>query len=187
MEMNNGNAQLRRHLPPPALLKAVRWIHSARGVNLSESTTIFPTARLLRYPSNIHLAESVVVKGGAHVCPCNATAKISIGARTTIGFHTFIYASERITIGADCMIAPFVYLVDSNHGTAVGTPMNRQANVTAPITVGDDVWIGARAVIGAGVRIESGAVVAAGSVVTRDIPPNAVVGGVPAKIIRTRQ
>lgn len=128
-----------------------------------------------------------MVKSGAHVCPCNPQASISIGARTTIGFHTFIYATSDIEIGSDCMIAPFAYVVDSNHGIRAGVPMNRQPNTARPIRIGNDVWIGAHAVILSGVNIADGAIVAAGSVVRDDVLSNVIVGGVPAKVIGVRE
>jgi acetyltransferase-like isoleucine patch superfamily enzyme len=59
-------------------------------------------------------------------------------------------------------------------------------HVMAPVTIGDDVWIGAHAVVTGGVEIGRGAVVAAGAVVTRDVPPHAIVGGVPAMVIGER-
>lgn len=181
------NAQLRRHLPPAALLRTARLLHRARGVDLHARTVIYPTALLMRYPRNIHIAADAIIKGGAHICPCNERASISIGERTTVGYHTFIYASQRIEVGNDCMIAPFVYLVDSNHGTALGITMNQQPNTTAPIVIEDDVWVGARSIVVPGVRIKTGAVVAAGSVVTQDVEANTIVGGSPARLIRTRQ
>ncbi|MBO6577025.1 MAG: acyltransferase [Rhodothermales bacterium] len=98
-----------------------------------------------------------------------------------------IYASHTIEIGADCLIAPFVYLVDSNHGTAPGINMNRQPNTTAPIKIKNDVWVGAHAIILAGVTVGEGAVVAGGSVVKSDVPSNAIVGGVPARVIGERR
>jgi len=127
-----------------------------------------------------------VIKTGAHLCPCNANAKISIGARTTIGFHTFLYASAEIAIGQDCMIAPFVYIVDSDHGIERHIPMNRQTNVARRIEIGSDVWIGAHAVVLNGVRVGDGAVIAAGAVVRSDVAPYTVVGGVPARPIGER-
>ncbi|MGE8136139.1 acyltransferase [Novosphingobium subterraneum] len=180
------NRQLRAHLPPtlPSRLRSM-W-HRARGVNLSPGAVIFPRAQLLRYPGNIRIGADAIIKSDAHLCPCRATATVSVGARTTIGFHTFVYASERIDIGDDCMIAPFVYIVDSDHGIALGTNMNRQPNVTRPINIGNDVWIGAKAVILSGSTIGSGAIIAAGSVVRGTVPPGTIYGGIPAKEIGRR-
>lgn len=180
------NQQLRSHLPSLLLLKARWWWHRLRGVSLGQGAILFSGIGLLRYPERIQIGATAVVKSGAHLCPCNANANISIGERTTIGFHTFIYASSTIDIGADCMIAPFVYIVDSNHGTRVGTPMNRQPDGARPISIGNDVWVGAHAVILSGVTIADGAIIAAGSVVREDVARNTIVGGVPAKVIGVR-
>lgn len=84
------------------------------------------------------------------------------------------------------MIAPFVYIVDSDHGINLGTPMNLQKNISRPILIGSDVWIGAHSIILSGVKIGDGAVIAAGSVINQDVPANTIVGGVPAKIIKER-
>lgn len=141
---------------------------------------------LLRYPDKIRLGRDVVIKHDAELCVCNQSSTITVGERTTIGSYTFVYASAGITIGNDCMIAPFVYLVDSDHGTKKGTLMNQQSNVTAPITIGSDVWIGTRAVITRGVVIGDGAVIAAGAVVRDDVASGQIVAGVPARIIGER-
>jgi len=142
--------------------------------------------RLLRFPRGISLADEVAVKEGAQLCPCNQQAKISVGERTTIGHYTFIYASERIEIGSDCMIAPFVYIVDSDHAIERSKPMNQQPNITAPIRIGNDVWIATGAKILRGVTVGNGAVIAAGAVVKDDVPSFAIVGGVPARQIGER-
>jgi len=181
------NRQLRAHLPSPLLTGLRRLWHRLRGANLEPGVTLFSRVHLLRYPQNIRIGADAVIKSGAHICPCNDKADISIGARTTIGFHTFIYASSNIKIGEDCMIAPFVYIVDSDHGTRAGIPMNRQPNISRPIRIGNDVWIGAQALVLSGVTIADGAIIAAGSVVREDVPSNTIVGGVPAKVIGVRK
>lgn len=180
------NAQMRAHLPAAPIQTLRVLFQRSRGVNLHRSVTLFRDVHLLRFPRQIHLAPDVVVKSGTQICACNARSQINIGARTTVGFHSFIYASERITVGADCMIAPFAYLVDSNHGTRAGQKMNQQPNTTAPIVLHDDVWLGARAIVLPGVTIGTGAIVAAGSVVTRDVQPMSIVGGSPARTIGER-
>ena len=128
-----------------------------------------------------------MIKGGAHICVCNEGAKIEIGERTTIGFHTFIYSSQKIIIGSDCMIAPFVYLVDSNHSSKRSDLMNLQPNVTSPIIIENDVWLGANSTILSGVTIKQGAIVASGSIVNRDIEAYEIYAGSPAKKIGERK
>ena len=141
----------------------------------------------MRFPRNVEVGEAVVVKEGARICACNAQAKISIGARTTVGYHTFIFASESIRLGNDCLIAPFVYLVDSNHKIDKGQNINTQPNETAPITIGNDVWIASNCTILKGVTIGDGAVIAANSVVNKDVGENEIWGGSPAKHIGHRK
>lgn len=141
----------------------------------------------LRYRKNILLADFVAIKEGAKLCTCNKLATIKVGKNTTIGYYTFIFASEKIEIGDDCMIAPFVYIVDSNHGTSKELPMNLQENDVKPIKIGNDVWIGANAIILKGVNIGDGAIISAGSVVTKNVDEYDIVGGIPAKIIGNRK
>jgi acetyltransferase-like isoleucine patch superfamily enzyme len=85
------------------------------------------------------------------------------------------------------MIAPFVYIVDSNHNTQRNQLMNLQRNLTKPITIGQDVWIGAQSVILPGVTIGDGAVIASGAVVNKNVSPYTIVGGVPAHLISERK
>ena len=182
-----ANAQLRRHLPPSWRTKLTAWWPRIRGVDLSDNVVFFPGALLLRFPRNIHIGSGALILSGAHFCPCNPQAHIHIGSRTSLGFHSFVYASGQITIGDDCQIAPFVYIVDSDHGIRKDTLMNRQPNVVNPISIGNDVWIGAHAVVLAGVTIGQGAVIAAGAVVNRDVEPYAIVGGIPARHLGERK
>lgn len=180
------NTQFRTHLPSKALSFFVYLFHKLRGVRISSEAIVYLGARLMRFPSKIFLDDDVVVKSGVHLCVCNLNAQIYIGKRTTIGFNTLIYSSTKITIGSDSMIAPFVYIVDSNHGVSASSPMNQQHNITNSIEIGNDVWIGAHSIILPGVRIGDGAVIAAGSVVNSDIEPYSINGGIPNKLIRYR-
>ena len=86
-----------------------------------------------------------------------------------------------IWIGARSLLGHDVVLATLNHDLAVS---RRGETIPAPIRIGEDVWIGAKAVVLAGVTIGDGAVVAAGAVVTKDVPARTVVGGVPTKVIR---
>ena len=110
------------------------------------------------------------------------------GADTRIGCHVFInqnctfYDLGGIDIGDDVMIGPNVSLITSGHPVE---PSQRHAFVTAkPIVIERNVWIAAGATVIGGVTIGENSVVAAGSMVTRDVPPNSLVGGNPARVIR---
>ncbi len=179
--------QLRKHLKRTW---AVRWRffrNSLRLGRLGAGVYIDPNVHLMRYPKNIFLGDNLVLKEGARICPCNTKAKVTIGENTTIGYHTFIFASEEITIGNNCLIAPFVYLVDSDHQIKKDKLINQQPNVTAPIKIGNDVWIGTGAKILKGVTIADGAIIAAGALVKDNVEPYAIMGGIPAKKISERQ
>jgi acetyltransferase-like isoleucine patch superfamily enzyme len=112
--------------------------------------------------------------------------KIYIGAHTYINRNTFLDAILSLTIGNHCAIGPGCYITDHDHGldptlTPLGQPM-----VAKPTKIGDRVWIGANVTILKGVTIGNDAVVGAGSVVTRDLPENAIAVGVPARVIKYR-
>ncbi len=181
------NRQLRKNLPSPVMNRLRIIYNTWRGVTVDKSAVLYPGTHLLRNPKNIKIGSDAIIKSGAHICPCNENARVSIGARTSIGFHTFVYASSSINIGADCMIAPFVYIVDSDHGVSKHRPMNQQENVSRPIQIGDDVWIGAHSVILSGITIGQGAIIAAGAVVREDVGEYQIVGGVPAKHLGERE
>lgn len=110
------------------------------------------------------------------------------GRNITVGKRVFINAGccfqdqGGIEIGDDCLIGHEVVFATLNH---VPDPARRADMVAAPIKLGKGVWIGAHATLLAGVTVGDNAIVAAGAVVTKDVPPNTVVGGVPAKIIKT--
>ena len=142
--------------------------------------------QLLRHPERTFLGDKVMLKEGVKICPTHPDATIIIGDWTTIGYNVCIFSKSKISIGKNCLIAPFCYFVDSDHGTELGSLIREQSMATAPITVGDDVWLGTGVIVMKGVTIGSGAIVAAGSNVTKDIPPNTVFAGSPAKFIRNR-
>ena len=184
---NKNSSQLRKHIKFSFRNRLRSIIHSRRLGKLGLNVFIDKDVSLLRFPENIFIQNEVILKKGANICACNKEAKISIGERTTVGFYTFIYASENIEIGKDCLIAPFVYIVDSDHSIEPDQNINVQPNITSTIKIGDDVWIATGAKILKGVSIGKGAIIAAGAVVKNNVPPYSIVGGMPAKIIGNRK
>ena len=115
------------------------------------------------------------------------SSRIVFGERTFCGEFCVFGVNESVMIGADVMIAQAVTIRDTDHAfEAVSVPMMDQGITTAPVIIGDNVWIGHGATILKGIRIGRGAIVAAGAVVNKDVPEYAIVGGVPAKVIRMR-
>jgi acetyltransferase-like isoleucine patch superfamily enzyme len=126
-----------------------------------------------------YLKNDVIIQGSGY---------IELGENSYISSYSVIGVNEKIIIGKNVMIADHVSIRDTNHKfDRTDIPMIEQGISTAPVIVEDDVWIGHGAIITKGVKIGNGAIVAAGAVVTKDVPPYAIVGGVPAKIIKYRK
>lgn len=126
------------------------------------------------------IGEHVTIKGNFN---CDYGKNIFIGGGTIINCSVTILDTNLVTIGENVFIAPGVVISAATH------PLDAHRRVTRhfqshPITIGDRAWIGANATILTGVTIGENAVVAAGAVVTHDVPPNTLVGGVPARVIR---
>ena len=116
-------------------------------------------------------------------------ASIHIGAHTIIGTHCHFGAyGTGISIGKDVLIASNCSMVDTQHIYADPDKLIKAQDYTSQgITLEDDVWLGAGVVVMDGVRIGRGAIVGAGAVVTKDVPPYAIVAGVPAKLLKWRK
>lgn len=111
----------------------------------------------------------------------------TLGENSFIGQYTVIGTNNKITIGKNVMIAQNVSIRDTDHAfKRLDIPMCEQGITTSPIIIKDDVWIGHGAIISKGLTIETGAIIASGAIVTKDVPAYAIVGGIPAKIIKYR-
>ncbi|MFH1981145.1 MAG: acyltransferase [Pseudomonadota bacterium] len=116
------------------------------------------------------------------------TYGISVGSGFSINTGALMDGRGGIAIGDNVMVGPYVVIVSSNHDyRQTRVPMNQLPHLSAPVSIGSNVWVGAHAVISAGVTIGNGVVVAAGAVVTRDVEDGTIVGGVPAAEIARRQ
>lgn len=140
----------------PARLRVLRKLFGSAG----ESLYVEPTFRC-DYGYNIHVGENFYAN-----------------------FDCVFLDVCEIRIGANCFMAPGVHLYTATHPIRV-VERNAGPEYGSPITIGDNVWIGGRAVINPGVCIGNGVVIASGAVVTKDVPDNVVIGGNPARILRT--
>ena len=148
-----------------------RWVRVQGGV-------------LVDNGGEIHLGERVRIRG-THLPVELASLPggvLEIGDRTYINSGASLCAAKLVRIGARCAIGNFTLVMDTDFHSVDDHTVAPQAR---PVIIEDDVWLAARVTVLKGVTIGRGAVVAAGAVVTKDVPPNTLVGGVPARFIRT--
>jgi acetyltransferase-like isoleucine patch superfamily enzyme len=152
-------------------LETGRGVHMERGVHLS----------VVR-GGHFRIGEYTAIEGNVAI---DVEGELAIGANSFVGLGTIIVAAERILIGEDCLIAAYTTIRDQDHVIEdPSTPYRKQGRVSAPITIGRNVWIGTKATILRGVTIGDNSVIGANSVVTRDVDSNCVVVGNPAKVVR---
>jgi len=114
--------------------------------------------------------------------------EVAIGAKTVLGQECTISAYRRVAIGEQCVVADRVMLIDFDHGVVeVERPIRLQGIYMRDVEVGANVWIGYGACVLRGVRVGDNSVIGTSAVVNRDVPANAVVAGVPARILRMRE
>jgi acetyltransferase-like isoleucine patch superfamily enzyme len=113
--------------------------------------------------------------------------EVWIGAKSVLGQDCTISAFQHVAIGRECIIADRVMMIDFDHGVVeVERPVRLQGIYKRDVNVGHNVWIGYGACVLRGVTVGDNAVIGTSSVVTTDVPDNAVVGGIPARVIRLR-
>lgn len=114
-------------------------------------------------------------------------ALLSIGDNTALGCFSVINCGEDITIGSDCLISGMTYIQSSDHEIEADRLIREQNYLHSPITIGNDVWIGANVIITRGARIDDGCVIGAKSLVRKGhYQKNSICVGIPAKVIRKR-
>jgi maltose O-acetyltransferase len=150
------------------------------------SSSVSAFSRKFRYFSGKHIATRVGLNVNFEK-NCSFSSALEIGDNSGIGRDCNL--SGKVIIGSNVMMGPHCYFVTVNHQyDRIDIPMNLQGNTEEnPIIIGDDVWIGASCIFLPGVHVGTGCIVGAGSVVTKDVPDYAIVGGNPAKIIKYRK
>lgn len=164
-----------------------RSLHVGRSVTIEDDVKIDALSR-----EGVWIGNNVAI-GRFSVIECtgvitNLGRGFRIGANSNLGDYNFVGAAGGVSIGQNVLIGQGVRFHSENHVTArTDIPMKAQGVTNRGIMVEDDVWLGSGAILLDGVRVGAGAVVAAGSVVTKDVPPFAVVGGAPAQILKYRK
>lgn len=162
--------------------------YKALGVEI-EGYVWLRSISIPRNCSQISLANNVALDDGVTLLAVGdpgSSKKILVGENSYINRHTFIDASQLINIGRNVGIGPRCYITDHDHGTAPDTPIMDQPLVSAPTVISDGVWLGAGCIVLKGVTIGKNTVVGAGSIVVRDLPPDIVAEGRPARAVRKR-
>jgi acetyltransferase-like isoleucine patch superfamily enzyme len=141
----------------------------------------------LKFGKNVSIGKYAMIRPSDYYGR-NIGKGLVVGDNSNIGAHAYVGCSGKITIGNNVMISPRVSFYAENHVYSDLTrPMKTQGVEKGEISVGDDCWIASNSIILSNVKIGKGVIVAAGSVVNKDIPDYAIVGGVPAKIIKYRK
>lgn len=143
---------------------------SRRGVNLSDGVTVDDFA---------------IIRGSGVVR--NLGVGINIGEHTSIGAHNFLHGGGGIEIGANCLLGPYVSVFTENHRFSdLEAPIREQGEERRSVTIGDNVWIGAKSVVLAGVTLGSNSIIGAGAVVSQSVEPDSIYVGNPARKVRDR-
>lgn len=156
------------------------WLHVIKLVNYYNYAHVIPL-------------RSITIGPNASISPNVAFAnpeRITIGARVRLGVRCMIWAGPgvgRVVIGDDVMFGPEVMITASAYRYDDGQPVTDQAMDEADVVIGNDVWIGTRAVLLPGARIGDGAIIAAHAVVRGEVPAMAVAAGAPARVVSERQ
>ena len=123
-----------------------------------------------------------------HIAPIELVsgpgATLDIGERTFINVGVSVAATERITIGASCQLGPHCMIMDNSYHH-IEPERRNEVPPSVPVSIGDNVWLGARVIVLPGTTIGDGSVIGAGSVVNGNIPARSLAAGLPAKVIRS--
>ena len=129
-----------------------------------------------------HCGKGIVVKNR---CYFGNGSRLSVGNNSQLGQNSRLQGT--IFIGDDCVMGPDVVIMATSHGyDRTDIPIRLQGGWEKPIRIGNDVWIGTRVIILPGVELGNHCIVAAGAVVTKSFPPYSIIGGVPARLLKSR-
>lgn len=174
---------------PPAFLRNANRVLRARWY-LRHASLVGPRVRLQGRP-RVVADGRLLVHDRAKLVSTVATLELvtgengtlEIGERTLVNFGCSVVALDRVSIGERCLIGPHCMIMDTAFHD-VDPARRLEPPVADPITIGANVWLGARVIVMPGVTIGDDSVIGIGSIVTRDIPPRSLAVGSPAKVVR---
>jgi acetyltransferase-like isoleucine patch superfamily enzyme len=177
------------HMDGLAAIESRVRIRFADHIKLGQGVYLDEGVYLHACPQGIDIGRRTIVMHGAILHVYNFRnlphSGIKIGKDSLIGEYSVIRGQGGVQIGDRVYTSPFTQIIAVNHVfDDPDRPFIEQGITAQGITIEDDVWLGAGAIITDGVRVGKGAVVAAGAVVTTDVPPHTVVGGVPARPLK---
>lgn len=143
--------------------------------------TVVMAPSMLQGVHRIALGDGVLMRDGGWLATEGEHARIEVGDGCYLGHRVHLHSIDPVRIGDRCVLADNVMVTSTDHDRVVRSSVHG----TGPVDIGDDVFIGQNAVVLGGVTIGDGATVAAGAVVVRDVAAGAVVGGVPARPLRS--
>ncbi len=181
--------RLMLHIEGAAAIESGVRLRFANHIRLGRGAYLDQGVYIHACPQGVDIGAGTLVMHGAVLHVYNFRdlphAGIKIGRDSLIGEYTVIRGQGGVTLGDRVYTSPMTQLIAVNHIFDDPTRSFVEQGLTAEgIVVEDDVWIGSGAIITDGVRVGKGAVIAAGAVVTKDVAPHTVVGGVPARLIR---
>jgi acetyltransferase-like isoleucine patch superfamily enzyme len=173
-------------ISPNVKIRGRSYLSLGHQVVLNDFVTIDAASKEgVRLHDRATVDQYAVIRGSGVIR--NLGTGVTVGARSAIGAFNVLLGQGGISIGEDCLLAPHVTVVSENHNfDDAGDVIRAQGETRARTMIGNDVWIGAGAVILGGACIGDGAVVAAGAVVRGNVEPFQIVGGVPARALGRR-
>lgn len=175
-----------RHITPVDKIRTF-LVMKTKGIKYGRNTICKPNVEFrLTDNAELTIGDNCVIQNYAFIQLTKPAPRLIIGDHVVVGRHSILTVKKLVQIGDYTRIGSFVQIIDHDHGTERDKLIMEQEAIIEPVIIGKDVWVGVGARILKGVTIGDHAVIGANAVVTRDVPPFAIVGGVPAKVIKYR-
>lgn len=169
-----------------AIIRAIMYARFGNNVKIGRNVYFGKAVRLMATDGGVVvLSDGCAISDGAEIIA--KSGRIEIGRHSYIGKGAVVVSRIRIEIGEKCKIAEYVTIRDQDHFVSRDTNLADGKFINRPITIGNSVWIGAKATVTKGVTVGHNSVIGAGAVVTRSVSGSTVVAGLPARVVKSIQ